>query len=31
MPYELTDTQPPSPELVARVRQQFRDRGLTVF
>ncbi|WP_454048410.1 pyruvate formate-lyase-activating protein [Cellulomonas sp. Marseille-Q8402] len=31
MPYELTGTQPPSPELVARVRQQFRDRGLTVF
>ncbi|QZN84350.1 pyruvate formate-lyase-activating protein [Cellulomonas sp. C5510] len=31
MTYELEDTQPPSPELVARVRQQFRDRGLTVF
>ncbi len=31
MAYELEDTQPPSPELVARVRQQFRDRGLTVF
>ncbi|MBO3100984.1 pyruvate formate-lyase-activating protein [Cellulomonas fengjieae] len=28
--YELEDTQPPTPELVARVRQQFRDRGLTV-
>lgn len=31
MDYELEDTQPPSPELVARVRRQFRDRGLTVF
>ena len=31
MDYALEDTQPPSPELVARVRQQFRDRGLTVF
>jgi len=31
MTYELDDTEPPSPELVARVRQQFRDRGLTVF
>jgi pyruvate formate lyase activating enzyme len=31
MDYELEDAQPPSPELVARVRQQFRDRGLTVF
>jgi pyruvate formate lyase activating enzyme len=31
MDYELEDTEPPSQELVARVRQQFRDRGLTVF
>ncbi|MDM8085405.1 pyruvate formate-lyase-activating protein [Cellulomonas cellasea] len=29
--YELEDTQPPSPELVARVREQFRERGLTVY
>lgn len=29
--YELQDTEPPSPELVERVRGQFRDRGLTVF
>ncbi|HEY0214915.1 MAG TPA: pyruvate formate-lyase-activating protein [Cellulomonas sp.] len=31
MKYELDGVQPPSPELVARVRDQFRDRGLTVF
>ncbi|MDM7853526.1 pyruvate formate-lyase-activating protein [Cellulomonas alba] len=31
MEYELEDTQPPSPELVERVRGQFRERGLTVF
>lgn len=31
MKYELEDTAAPTPELVARVRQQFRDRGLTVF
>ncbi len=31
MKYELEDTSAPTPELVARVRQQFRDRGLTVF
>jgi len=31
MTYQLEDTQPPSPELVERVRGQFRDRGLTVF
>jgi pyruvate formate lyase activating enzyme len=31
MTYELEDTQPPSNELVERVRGQFRDRGLTVF
>jgi pyruvate formate lyase activating enzyme len=31
MTYELEDTQPPSPELVERVRGQFRERGLTVF
>lgn len=29
--YELADTQPPSKELVARVRAQFADRGLQVF
>jgi pyruvate formate lyase activating enzyme len=31
MKYELDGVQPPAPELVARVREQFRDRGLTVF
>ncbi len=31
MPYELTGTEPPTPELVARVRDQFRSRGLTTF
>jgi pyruvate formate lyase activating enzyme len=30
-PYQLEDTVPPSPELVERVRCQFRDRGLTVY
>ncbi len=29
--YPLEDTQPPSPELVERVRGQFRARGLTVY
>lgn len=29
--YELEDTQPPSAELVERVRGQFRSRGLTVY
>lgn len=29
--YELEDTEPPSPELVERVRGQFRERGLTVY
>ena len=29
--YPLEDTQPPTAELVERVRAQFRDRGLTVF
>ncbi|MBD8058619.1 pyruvate formate lyase-activating protein [Cellulomonas sp. JH27-2] len=29
--YELEDTQPPTPELVERVRGQFRSRGLTTF
>ncbi|KGM14296.1 pyruvate formate-lyase-activating protein [Cellulomonas bogoriensis] len=29
--YELGDTEPPSPDLVQRVREQFRERGLTVF
>lgn len=28
--YPLEDTEPPSPELVERVREQFRERGLTV-
>ena len=31
MKYELTDTPPPTLELVDRVRGQFRARGLTVF
>jgi pyruvate formate lyase activating enzyme len=31
MHYELDDTRPPSPELVDRVRRQFRSRGLTVL
>jgi pyruvate formate lyase activating enzyme len=31
MRYELEDTSPPSPELVERVRGQFRARGLTTF
>ncbi|MFC4614533.1 pyruvate formate lyase-activating protein [Cellulomonas sp. H30R-01] len=31
MRYELGDTEPPSPELVERVRGQFRARGLTTF
>ncbi len=30
MRYELADTRPPTPGLVARVRDQFRARGLTV-
>ena len=29
--YELGDTQPPSPELVERVRGQFRAQGLTTY
>lgn len=29
--YQLEDAQPPSPELVERVRGQFRARGLTVY
>lgn len=29
--YELADTEPPTPELVERVRSQFRSRGLTTF
>jgi pyruvate formate lyase activating enzyme len=28
--FPLADTEPPSPELVERVRGQFRARGLTV-
>ena len=31
MRYELEHTPAPTPELVARVRQQFRDKGLKVF
>ncbi|MGY4642708.1 pyruvate formate-lyase-activating protein [Cellulomonas sp. URHB0016] len=31
MTYELEDTPPPTPELVARVREQFRAQGLTTF
>lgn len=31
MRYELADTRPPTPELVERVRGQFRERGLTVY
>jgi len=31
IPYQLADTQPPAPELVERVRGQFRRRCLTVF
>ena len=31
MRYELEDVSPPTPELVERVRDQFRDRGLVVF
>ncbi|MEV7971980.1 pyruvate formate-lyase-activating protein [Cellulomonas sp. NPDC089187] len=31
MDYQLTDTRAPSPELVERVRGQFRARGLTVY
>ncbi len=30
-PYALEDTQAPSPALVARVRRQFAERGLTVY
>lgn len=29
--YLLADTEPPTPELAERVREQFRRRGLTVF
>jgi pyruvate formate lyase activating enzyme len=31
MTYELEDTPAPTPELVERVRGQFRERGLTVY
>jgi pyruvate formate lyase activating enzyme len=31
IPYSLAETEPPSPELTERVREQFRSRGLTVF
>ncbi|MFV0286928.1 MAG: pyruvate formate-lyase-activating protein [Demequina sp.] len=30
-PYALDDTQPPSPELVERVREQFRARGILTY
>jgi pyruvate formate lyase activating enzyme len=29
--YRLEETEPPTPELAERVREQFRSRGLTVF
>ncbi len=29
--YQLADTEPPTPELTERVREQFRSRGLKVF
>jgi pyruvate formate lyase activating enzyme len=29
--YPLEETEPPTPELAERVREQFRSRGLTVF
>lgn len=29
--YELADTEPPSPELTERVREQFRERGLLTY
>lgn len=29
IPYTLSDTEPPTPDLTERVRQIFRDRGLT--
>ncbi|HNV10989.1 MAG TPA: hypothetical protein PKN27_06630 [Propionibacteriaceae bacterium] len=31
MDYHLTDTPPPSPELVEDVRDIFRSRGLTTY
>jgi len=31
LPYSLEDTKPPTGDLVERVRDQFRARGLTVF
>ena len=31
MDYRLADTQPPAPQLVVRVRGQFRSHGLTVY
>lgn len=31
IPYPLAHTEPPTPELTERVREQFRDRGLTVY
>ncbi|MFV0634288.1 pyruvate formate-lyase-activating protein [Demequina sp.] len=30
-PYALEDTEPPSPELVARVRRQFASQGVVVY
>ena len=29
--FPLADTEPPDPELLGRVREQFRERGLTVY
>ena len=31
LPYELADTSPPSKELIERVRNQFRARGITTY
>lgn len=31
IPYQLENTEPPTPELTERVRGQFRQRGLTVY
>jgi pyruvate formate lyase activating enzyme len=31
MRYELDETPAPTPELVARVREQFRSHGLTTY
>jgi len=31
LPYKLADTSPPSKELIERVRNQFRARGITTY